>query len=130
MAPFAGLPGAEIHWIFDRTENGGLEGGTLLSGVVSAAGPFLALGRDEALARGVVINGLPLMTRDAYGGMWHLEDLDTYYAACVTGGPGAFVIPVRDWSEFPAAVRRKLVLEIAGEPAPLTVRKGGSHHGH
>jgi hypothetical protein len=76
--------------------------------------------RDDALARGIVINGLPLMTRDAYGGMWHLEDLDAYYAACVTGGPGAFVIPVRDWEEFPAAVRRKLVLEIAGPPAPET----------
>jgi hypothetical protein len=38
----------------------------------------------------------------------------------VTGGPGAFVIPVRDWDEFPAAVRRKLVLEIAGPPAPET----------
>jgi hypothetical protein len=70
--------------------------------------------RDAVLAQGIVINGLPLMTRDAYGGMWHLDDLDVYYAECVIGGPGAFVIPVRDWSEFPAAVRRKLVLEIAG----------------
>jgi hypothetical protein len=74
--------------------------------------------RDDALAGGIVINGLPLMTRDTFGGMWHLEDLDAYYAACVSGGPGAFVIPVRDWDEFPAAVRRKLVLEIAGPPAP------------
>jgi hypothetical protein len=73
--------------------------------------------RDAALAEGIVINGLPLMTRDAYGGMWHLDDLDVYYAACVTGGPGSFVLPVHDWSEFPAAVRRKLVLEIAGTPA-------------
>jgi hypothetical protein len=81
-------------------------------------GPPVTRARDAALAAGFVINGLPLMTREAYGGMWHLEDLDTYYAACVIGGPGAFVIPVRDWSEFPAAVRRKLVLEIAGPPAP------------
>jgi alanine racemase len=72
---------------------------------------------------GIVINGLPLMTRDAYGGMWHLDDLDTYYLECVIGGPGAFVIPVRDWSEFPAAVRRKLVLEIAGLPPPRPRRR-------
>lgn len=72
--------------------------------------------RDRALAQGIVINGLPLMTSDGYGGMWHLEDLDLYYLNCVIGGPGSFVIPVRDWSEFPAAVRRKLVLEIAGGP--------------
>ena len=74
--------------------------------------------RDAALAQGIVINGLPLMTRDAYGGMWHLDDLDLYYLNCVIGGPGAFVIPVRDWSEFPAAVRRKLVMEIAARPVP------------
>jgi hypothetical protein len=72
--------------------------------------------RDAVLAQGIVINGLPLMTRDTFGGMWHLDDLDAYYTACVVGGPGAFVLPVHDWSEFPAAVRRKLVLEIAGGP--------------
>jgi hypothetical protein len=77
--------------------------------------------RDTVLAQGIVINGLPLMTRDTFGGMWHLDDLDAYYAACVIGGPGAFVLPVHDWSEFPAAVRRKLVLEIAGA-APLEPR--------
>lgn len=75
--------------------------------------------RDAALAQGIVINGLPLMTRDGFGGMWHIEDLDQYYLNCVIGGPGAFVIPVHDWSQFAAAVRRKLVLEIAGLPPQL-----------
>lgn len=70
--------------------------------------------RDAAVAQGIVINGLPLMTREGSGQQWHLEDLDTYYRACVVGGPGAFVIPVHDWSQFAIAVRRKLVLEIAG----------------
>jgi hypothetical protein len=70
--------------------------------------------RDEALAAGIVINGLPLMTSEGYGGRWDLEDLDLYYTDCVIGGPGAFVIPVRSWDEFAGAVRRKLVLEIAG----------------
>ena len=32
---------------------------------------------------------------------------------CVIGGPGAFMIPVNDWAQFPEAVRRKLVLELA-----------------
>jgi hypothetical protein len=84
-------------------------------------GPVVA-SRDAAVAQGIVINGLPLMTSDGYNGMWHLEDLDIYYLNCVIGGPGAFVIPVRDWSEFPAAVRRKLVLEIAGLPATAVAR--------
>ena len=70
--------------------------------------------RDAALARGIVINGLPLMTREGYGGRWDLEDLDLYYTDCVIGGPGAFVIPVTSWDAFAGAVRRKLVLEIAG----------------
>ena len=34
------------------------------------------------------------------------------------GGPGAFMIPVNDWSQFPEAVRRKLVLELAGPGSP------------
>lgn len=70
--------------------------------------------RDDALAKGIVINGLPLMTREGMGSQWHLEDLDEYYRNCVVGGPASFVIPVRKWDEFPAAVRQKLVLELAG----------------
>jgi len=78
--------------------------------------------RDEALAAGIVINGLPLMTSEGYGGRWDLPDLDLYYADCVVGGPGAFVIPVRSWDEFAGAVRRKLVLEIAGLTPPRPAR--------
>ncbi len=76
--------------------------------------------RDEALARGVVINGLPLMTREGMGSQFTLEDLDEYYRNCVIGGPGAFVVPVFDWEQFPAAVRQKLILELA-EPVDLPV---------
>ncbi len=70
--------------------------------------------REAVLADGIVINGLPLMTREGMGSQWHLDDLDEYYRRCVIGGPGAFVIPVYDWAGFAEAVRRKLVLEIAG----------------
>ncbi|MDF1855596.1 DUF1194 domain-containing protein [Pseudooceanicola sp.] len=74
--------------------------------------------RDQVLAEGITINGLPLMTRDGIAA-WNLDDLDIYYQTCVTGGAGSFVIPVYDWAEFAAAVRKKLVLEIAGKtPAP------------
>jgi len=76
------------------------------------AGGGVVAARDRALAEGIVINGLPLMTTDGAGQRWHLDDLDVYYRACVIGGPGAFVIPVLDWAEFQAAVRRKLVLEL------------------
>ncbi len=74
--------------------------------------------RDEALARGITINGLPLMTREGMGAAWHLEDLDLYYRHCVVGGPGHFVIPVLSWEEFPTSVRRKIVMELVQPRAP------------
>ncbi|WP_419910858.1 DUF1194 domain-containing protein [Hoeflea sp.] len=76
-------------------------------------GPPVTGARDDALDRGMIINGLPLMTREGMGVRFHLEDLDAYYFNCVIGGPGSFVIPVTEWDEFPEAVRRKLVLELA-----------------
>ncbi len=75
--------------------------------------------RDAALAEGITINGLPLMTREGMGSQFHLPDLDLYYKNCVIGGPRSFVIPVQEWDAFPEAVRRKLVLELASAPPPV-----------
>lgn len=62
--------------------------------------------RDIAVAAGITVNGLPIM---------HLEiDIDEYYARHVIGGPGAFMVPARDFASFQEAIRKKLVLEIAG----------------
>ncbi|GAB4356518.1 MAG: DUF1194 domain-containing protein [Oricola sp.] len=81
--------------------------------------------RDEAVAMGFTINGLPMMTRGGIGSQFHIDDLDQYYAHCVIGGPGAFMVPVNDWNQFAEAVRRKLVLEIgdARPPAQPEVMK-------
>lgn len=75
--------------------------------------------RDAVLAQGITINGIPLMTRDELSIRWGIDDLDEYYRRCVIGGPGSFVIPVLRWDQFAEAVRRKLVLEIAGGPVRL-----------
>ena len=48
------------------------------------------------------------------GGFAAIENLDVYYEDCVIGGPGAFVVVVRSAGQFTEAIRRKLVLEIAG----------------
>lgn len=77
-------------------------------------GPPVHIARDKVLASGVIINGLPLMINPGSHDEWSIPDLDAYYSACVIGGPGSFVIPVRKWDEFAPAVRRKLILEIAG----------------
>ena len=70
--------------------------------------------RDEVVAKGIVINGLPLMLKRPYRGMMDIGHLDWYYEDCVIGGPGSFVIPVRDRTQFVEATRNKLVLEVAG----------------
>ena len=77
--------------------------------------------RDELVAAGIVINGLPIVLKRAGSwGMFDLENLDRYYTDCVIGGTGAFMIPVRETGEFKTATRRKLLLEISG--APVTAR--------
>ena len=70
--------------------------------------------RDDVVARGITINGLPIMLKEPMASMIDIADLEHYYEDCVIGGPGAFVIPVRDRSQFADAIRNKLVLEIAG----------------
>jgi Protein of unknown function (DUF1194) len=73
--------------------------------------------RDELVGQGIVINGLPIMLKLATG-FFDLADLDRYYNDCVIGGTGAFMIPIKEKSEFQTATRRKLLLEIAGREPP------------
>jgi len=77
--------------------------------------------RDRITADGVTINGLPIMLKTNFG-PYNIPNLDIYYEDCVIGGPGAFMITVDDMSRFAVAIRRKLVLEIAGhEPEPRVI---------
>ena len=68
--------------------------------------------RDDAMAAGVVINGLPVMIHPLTGA-YDIPDLDLYYRDCVIGGPGAFMVPVREADEFAKAIRTKIVREVA-----------------
>ena len=86
------------------------------------AGPLVEITRDDVLAAGITINGLPIMLKRPYTGTMDIENLDEYYEDCVIGGPGAFVIPIREREKFIEATRTKLVLEIAGrQPEPQIV---------
>jgi hypothetical protein len=78
-------------------------------------GRIVTAARDEAVAQGVTINGLPLMLNRP-GGAWDIENLDLYFRDCVIGGPGAFMIPVREKAQFAEAIRTKVVREIAETP--------------
>ena len=75
-------------------------------------GGNVAFARDEAVAKGITINGLPILNDDGGGG--NLPDLDVYYKECVIGGPGSFEIAAEDFHSFAKAILRKLILEVAG----------------
>jgi hypothetical protein len=70
--------------------------------------------RYEALKEKIVINGLPIMNdRPNPFGFPNEEDLDRYYLACVTGGPHSFVEVAHNFEDFPRAIRKKLLQEVA-----------------
>ena len=48
-----------------------------------------------------------------------MPDLDLYYEDCVIGGVGAFIVVANGFEDFARAIRRKMVLEIAGQTPPL-----------
>ena len=81
---------------------------------VNNNGPLVTVTRDEVLAQGITINGLPIMLKRPNSSTMDIAQLDIYFEDCVIGGPGAFVIPIREREQFTEAIRTKLVLEIAG----------------
>jgi hypothetical protein len=86
---------------------------------VNGQGRSVIQARDEAVAQGITINGLPLMLNRP-SGSWNVEGLDLYFRDCVIGGPGAFMIPVRERHQFVEAIKTKIIREIAGV-APETL---------
>jgi hypothetical protein len=76
-------------------------------------GRFVNAVRDEAIAKGIVINGLPIMTEADKFDIYYLDDLDKYYAGCVIGGPGSFIQIAKGFQDLARALRRKLILEIS-----------------
>jgi len=76
--------------------------------------------RDDAVARGITINGLPIMLKQP--GSLDSENLDLYYEDCVIGGRGAFIVPARERVQFADAIRNKLFLEVADRRAPSSVQ--------
>jgi len=70
--------------------------------------------RDTALAKGITINGLPIMVKEPSYSTMDIDDLDFYYEDCVIGGPGSFVVSIKDREKFKEAIRTKLLLEVAG----------------
>ncbi|MBI3453609.1 MAG: DUF1194 domain-containing protein, partial [Rhodospirillales bacterium] len=70
----------------------------------SNSGRDVRAARADALFLGIAINGLAILNEE--------PDLDIYYRGAVVGGPGAFVIAAKDYSDFADAILKKLVREI------------------
>jgi hypothetical protein len=82
---------------------------------VNNIGGLITVARAAALARRITINGLPITDNwpnpsDPFA----VPDLGPYYRHCVIGGPGAFTVEALSFKDFATAVRRKLILEVAG----------------
>ncbi|OFX00092.1 MAG: hypothetical protein A3D94_14985 [Alphaproteobacteria bacterium RIFCSPHIGHO2_12_FULL_66_14] len=70
--------------------------------------------RHDALKERIMINGLPIMNdRPNPYGFPSETDLDRYYLHCVIGGPRSFVEVAVNFEDFPRAVRKKLLQEVA-----------------
>ena len=84
--------------------------------------------RYEALKERIIINGLPIMNdRPNPFGFPSETDLDKYYLHCVTGGPRSFVEVAHNFEDFPRAVRKKLLQEVAdsGTRSDFDTGEGG-----
>ena len=88
------------------------------------SGRDVAPARDEALAKGVTINGLVILSETPLP--WNPEHtnppggLGEYYKRNVIGGPGAFVMVAENHASFGQAIVKKMIAEIAaGRPADV-----------
>lgn len=77
------------------------------------AGRRANLARDDAVAAGITVNGLPILAEE--------PNLDRFYRENVIGGRNAFVVVARDFNDFAEAIRNKLVREIAGSDDPRII---------
>jgi hypothetical protein len=93
------------------------------------SGRDVTLARDEALAKGITINGLVILSERPMA--WNPEHtnppggLPNYFRDNVIGGPGAFVVVAEDFNSFGQAIVKKLIAEIAEAPLPPAEKPGG-----
>ncbi len=97
------------------------------------AGRDIRLARDEALAKGVTINGLVILSDHPLS--WNVEHtnppggLAKYYETNVIGGPGAFVMVAQNFNSFGQAIINKMVAEIAAGGGPTPPKPRMAHRG-
>jgi hypothetical protein len=106
MNEFAQAPFTSVRHTIDisgdGTNNAGREVGAL---------------RDEAVGKGITINGLVILSDNPLS--WNPDHtnppggLDNYYRNNVVGGPGAFVMVAQNFNSFGEAIINKMIAEVA-----------------
>jgi hypothetical protein len=111
MDQFTHAPFASARRIIDISGDG-----------TNNAGRDVSAARDDALAKGVTINGLVILSENPMS--WNPDHtnppggLDNYYRNNVVGGPGAFVMVAKDFNSFGQAMIGKLIAEVAENRRP------------
>ncbi len=134
-APISSAPSTSISGLIDfarrafvRNDYDGLRQVIDISGDgPNSAGRPAAAARDEAVAAGITINGLPVLSSrpDPVAGA-PATGVERYYRRHVIGGPGAFLLNVAEFENFGPVVVRKLIREIQGSipSAQLSIEQG------
>jgi hypothetical protein len=90
------------------------------------AGRDVALQRDDAVAKGITINGLVILSDNPMS--WNPDHtnppggLANYYKTNVVGGPNAFVMVAENFNSFGQAIVKKMIAEVAQAHEPMPVR--------
>jgi len=115
--------GSAINYSAALFDNNGFEGDRLVIDVSGDGsqneGADTQTARDNAVAAGIAINGLPILGSES--------NLDTWYVNNVIGGADSFSLPANSFAEFAAAIEKKLIGEITGTdpttpvPEPATI---------
>jgi hypothetical protein len=86
------------------------------------AGRDVAALRDDAVGKGITINGLVILSENPLA--WNPDHtnppggLDNYYRNNVIGGPGAFVKVAQNFNSFGQAIIAKMIAEVAQAHRP------------
>lgn len=95
------------------------------------AGFYIHETRHRAVENGITINGLAIVNeRPSPLGIPATRNIDDYYEDCVIAGPGSFLVVADNLNSFAAAVRRKMILEIAGITVENNFRKRQNRLGY
>jgi len=90
------------------------------------AGRDVAMLRDEAVAKGITINGLVILSDNPMS--WNPDHtnppggLANYYRNNVMGGPNAFVMVAENFNSFGQAIIKKMIAEVAQAHEALPLR--------